>query len=90
MDSIVPRTERWGVAPVHSVGDVGLDDGAPTRQSYEVRFEDLRSQIDTQLDVLRGILDEDLEAPRSMSVPPSLNSIVRELDLPPVILGGGE
>ena len=41
-----------------SLGDtVGMADGAPTRQSYEV-FEDLRSQIDSQLDALRGILDE--------------------------------
>ena len=64
-----------------SLGDtVGMADGAPTRQSYEV-FEDLRSQIDTQLDALRNVLDEDLEA---------FNSIVRELDLSPVVLRGDD
>ena len=64
-----------------SLGDtVGMADGAPTRQSYEV-FEDLRSQIDTQLDALRNVLDENLEA---------FNSIVRELDLSPVVLRGDD
>ena len=62
-----------------SLGDtVGMADGAPTRQSYEV-YEDLRSQIDDQLEVLQSILDEDLEA---------FNAIVRELDLAPVVLRG--
>ena len=62
-----------------SLGDtVGMADGAPTRQSYEV-YEDLRSQIDDQLEVLQSILDEDLEA---------FNAIVRELDLAPIVLRG--
>ena len=61
-----------------SLGDtVGMADGAPTQQSYDV-YEELRSRIDTQLDALRSVLDEDVEA---------FNSIVRELDLSPVILG---
>ena len=65
-----------------SLGDtVGMADGAPTRQSYEV-YEELSSQIDAQLDALHRILDEDIQA---------FNSIVRELDLSPVVLrvGGG-
>ena len=64
-----------------SLGDtVGMADGAPTQQSYGV-YEDLRSQIDTQLDALQSILDEDLEA---------FNSIVSELDLPQIVLRGDE
>ncbi len=60
-----------------ALGDtVGMADGAPTQQSYGV-FNDLSSQIDHQIAALRGILDNDLEA---------FNSIVRELDLPPVII----
>ena len=60
-----------------SLGDtVGMADAAPTEQSYGV-FDDLSSRIDAQLDALRGILADDLEA---------FNAIVRELDLPPVIL----
>ena len=60
-----------------SLGDtVGMADSAPTQQSYGV-YEDLRSQIDAQLDALQSILDEDLEA---------FNSIVSELDLPPIVL----
>ena len=63
-----------------SLGDtVGMADGAPTRQSYDV-YEDLRTQIDAQLVALQSILDEDIEA---------LNSIARELDLPPVVIRGG-
>ena len=63
-----------------SLGDtVGMADSAPTQQSYGV-YEDLRSQIDTQLDALQSILDEDVEA---------FNSIVSELDLPPVVLREG-
>ena len=58
-----------------SLGDtVGMADGAPTQQSYEV-FDDLRSQIDGQLDALRQVINDDLEA---------FDSIVRELDLPPI------
>ncbi len=60
-----------------SLGDtVGMADGAPTQQSNDV-YEDLRTQIDAQLVALQSILEEDLEA---------LNSIARELDLPPVVL----
>jgi hypothetical protein len=51
-----------------------MADGAPTQQSYEV-FDDLRSQIDGQLDALRQVINDDLEA---------FDSIVRELDLPPI------
>ena len=62
---------------IASLGDtVGMADGAPTRQSYQV-YEDLRSQIDAQLEALQIILNEDLEA---------FNAIVRELDLPPVVM----
>ena len=61
-----------------SLGDtVGMADAVPTSQSYGV-FDDLSSRIDAQLDALRGILATDLEA---------FNSIIRELDLPPVVLG---
>ena len=64
-----------------SLGDtVGMADGAPTQQSYEV-FDHLSSQIDRQLDDLQSILEGDEEA---------FNSIVRELDLSPVILGESE
>ena len=60
-----------------SLGDtVGMADGAPTRQSYEV-FDELSSRIDDQLDALKLIVEDDLEA---------FNSIVRELDLPPIIV----
>ena len=60
-----------------SLGDtVGMADAAPTRQSYEV-FDDLGSRIDDQLNILRSVLDDDLQA---------FSAIVRELDLPPVIL----
>ena len=59
-----------------ALGDtVGMADGAPTQQSYGV-FDDLSSQIDYQIAMLRHILDSDLEA---------FNSIARELDLPPVV-----
>ena len=40
-------------------------------------FDDLSTRIDAQLDALRSVLDDDLEA---------FNAIVRELELPPVIL----
>ncbi len=64
-----------------SLGDtVGMADGAPTQQSYGV-FDDLSSQIDSQLDALQSILDDDAEA---------FNSIIRELDLPPLLLGKPE
>ncbi len=64
-----------------SLGDtVGMADSAPTRQSYQV-FDDLSSRIDRQLDDLQSILEDDVEA---------FNSIVRELDLSPVILGESE
>ena len=66
---------------IASLGDtVGMADGAPTRQSYGV-YEELSSEIDVQLDALQRILDEDVEA---------FNSIVRELDLSPVVLRLGE
>ena len=60
-----------------SLGEtVGMADGAPTQQSYGV-YHDLSSQIDRQLDALQRVIENDVEA---------FNSIVRELDLPPILL----
>ena len=60
-----------------SLGEtVGMADGAPTQQSYGV-YHDLRAQIDRQLDALQRVIENDVEA---------FNSIVRELDLPPILL----
>ena len=64
-------------ARLASLGDtVGMADGAPTQQSYEV-YEDLAARIDAQTEALNVVLRDDLEA---------FNAIVRELDLPPIRL----
>jgi hypothetical protein len=55
---------------------VGSSDSKPTKQSYHV-FNDLSMKLDPQLDKLKGILDTDV---------PAFNRLVREQDVPAVIL----
>ena len=54
---------------------VGLADGVPTRQSYDV-FNDLAPQIDAQLARVKEVVDTDVEA---------FTNLVRQLEVPQIV-----
>ena len=54
---------------------VGLADGVPTRQSYDV-FNDLAPQIDAQLARVKEVVDTDVEA---------FTNLVRQLEVPGIV-----
>ncbi len=56
---------------------VGLVDGVPTRQSYDV-FNDLAAYVDAQLARVKEIVDTDVEAS---------TDLVHELKVPEIVPG---